>query len=363
MQPVTLNHVWHYTQVDQDFWDRNLEAWMPARVFDAHTHVNEPEFRRAQPSAAKRRQYWVNEVAEPIGAAAAQRCQQIVFPGREVSCLCFGMPELDYDVEASNRRLQADCLSRGWYTLAVTLPEWSADRLEVELSAARVLGAKPYYALLGRDPSSRDTYLEAGIFDFLPHHQLEVLDARRAWVTLHVPKAERLGHPQNLAEIRELRRRYPRVTLVIAHLGRCYTLEHAREALPPLADDEGIYFDSSAVLNADVYEFALQTLGPGRILYGTDNPIFYMRGRRQFSERTYVNRTSYPFYFNRDREPPEVEAQYTLFMYEDLLALRDACQRRSLGRGDVEAIFHDNARRLAATANPQSTPTPSRSLP
>ena len=161
-----------------------------------------------------------------------------------------------------------------------------------------------------------------------------------------MPKADRLGHPENIAEIRQIRREYPRVTLVIAHLGRTYTLPHAQESLPQFADDEGLCFDISAVLNPDVLRFALETLGPARLLYGTDNPIFYMRGRRQWHGTTYVNRTNYPFHFNRDREPPDVEAGYTLYMYEALRAMRKACEAVRLERAGVEAIFHDNARRL-----------------
>jgi hypothetical protein len=163
-------------------------------------------------------------------------------------------------------------------------------------------------------------------------------------VTLHVPKAARLGHPDNLREIREIRRRYPNVVLVIAHLGRCYTEAHALEALPLLADDPGIYFDSSAVVNPASHRVALDHLGPRRILYGSDNPIFYMRGRRQYNDRSYVNRTNYPFHFNQDREPPEIEATYTLMMYEDLRAIKQACQELGIvARPDIEAIFHDNA--------------------
>ena len=132
-------------------------------------------------------------------------------------------------------------------------------------------------------------------------------------MTLHVPKADRLGHPANIAEVKEIRRKYPGVKLVIAHLGRCYTMPHAQEAFPHFADDEGLYFDSSAVLNADVHRLALETFGPKRILYGSDNPVFYMRGRRLFSGRQYINHTDYPFHFNRDRESPEIEANYTLY--------------------------------------------------
>jgi len=348
MEPVPLHHVWQYTDVDRAFWQEHLEPWVPRRVFDAHTHVNEPRFRVEEMTEEKRRQYWVNEVAEPIGAAEAARCHRIVFPGRDFSCLAFAFPMLEYNVEESNASLAKACVERGWCRLAVVRPQWAAEQVARELDLPNTLGVKVYYALIGHDPSTRDKYLEASIFDFLPRHQLELLDERRAWVTLHVPKAARLGHPQNIAEIREIRRRYPHVVLVIAHLGRAYTLPHAEESLPQLADDEGLYFDNSAVLNPDVHRLALETLGPRRILYGTDNPILYLRGRQQWEGRTYVNHTNYPFYFNRRREPPEIEATYTLAMYEALRALRQACEALDLEREDVEAIFHGNAERLIA---------------
>ena len=94
MEPLPLHHVWHYTDVDRDFWREHLADWLPRRIFDAHTHVNEPEFRRETPTEEKRRQYWVNEVSEPIGGRGRRALPAIVFPDREFSCLCFGMPEL-----------------------------------------------------------------------------------------------------------------------------------------------------------------------------------------------------------------------------------------------------------------------------
>jgi len=347
MDPLPLHHVWQYTDVDRAFWERHLEDWIPPRIFDAHTHVNEPQFRGVACTEEMRRQYWVNEVSEPIGAADAQRCYETVFPGREFSCLAFGNPSLDYDIEASNASLRVQSARRGWSHLIVSKPDWPAEQLEELLNSSGALGIKPYYSLIpDQDPSSRDKYLEASIFQYLPREHLEVLQQRSACVVLHVPKADRLGHPENIAEVKQIRRQYPRVRLIIAHLGRCYTLPHAQEALPQLADDDGLYFDNSAVLNPDVHRFALETLGPQRILYGTDNPIFYMRGRRQWKGTTYTNRTSYPFHFNKDREPPEVEAEYTLYMYEALRALKSACEALSLGPGDVEAVLHGNAERL-----------------
>ena len=65
------------------------------KLIDAHTHVNEPKFHIEEVTEAKRRQYWVSEVNEPISAADAAHAYATVFPGREFSCLAFGHPSLD----------------------------------------------------------------------------------------------------------------------------------------------------------------------------------------------------------------------------------------------------------------------------
>jgi hypothetical protein len=350
MQPVPLYYVWDYTDVDRAFWAEHLEGWLPRRIIDAHTHVTNPAHRLEPMTEEMRRQFWVSEATDNIDAPTARRCIGTVFPGRHVTCVAMGSPSLAYDIDAGNEYVRTECLASGWHALAVLVPQWPAERVAAELDKPGVIGLKPYYSLIGRDPTTRDRHQEAGIFEFLPHHALEVADERGAWVTVHVPKADRLGHPDNIREVRELRRRYPNVIVVIAHLGRSYTEPHAREALPLLADDPGLYFDISAVLNPAVLRLAFEVLGPRRLVYGTDNPVFYMRGRRQWEGRRYINRTNYPFFFNKVREAPEVEARYTLFMYEALRAIKDVCADMGLGRTEVEAIFHDNAAGLIARA-------------
>jgi glutamate-1-semialdehyde 2,1-aminomutase len=347
MISTPLYFVWEYTDVDRRFWEEHLENWLPRRLMDAHTHIADPAHRLFPMTDTMRRQYWVNELFEAIDAARAERCYRTVFPNRDVNCVAFGMPDLDFDIEAGNAYLQQECPKRGWYSLMVVRPQWTQQKVASLLDGPGVIGVKPYYSLIGLNRETRDAHLEASIFEFLPHPVLEVVNDRHAWVTLHVPKAGRLGHPDNLREVRELRRRYPHITMVIAHLGRCYTEPHALEALPAFADDPGIFFDTSAVLNPACHRIALEQFGPKRVLYGSDNPIFYMRGRRQYRDRAYINRTSYPFFFNKEREPANIEAQYTLFMYEDLFAIKQACQQLDISEPKhIQAIFHDNAARL-----------------
>jgi predicted TIM-barrel fold metal-dependent hydrolase len=347
MQPIWLNHVWEYRDIDRVFWADKLDDFMPARIVDAHVHVDEPSTRIVEMTEAKRKQYWVAEVCEPMRAEELERADAVVYPGRDVSHLTMALPNLEFDMDADNAYVQRESARRDWPTLTVLNPHWNAERIARELATPGVIGLKPYYSMISNDPDTRDKHIEADIFDFLPHVALEQLDARGGWVTLHVPKADRLGHPSNIAQIRELRERYPNVVVVIAHFGRCYTLAHAQAALPQLADDDGLYWDCSAVMNPAVYRYALDLLGPQRILYGTDNPFFYMRGRRVWTETGYFNFTSADFHFNRDKhEPADVEATYTLYLYEQLAAIRAACEDLSLSRDDVVDLFYGNAHRL-----------------
>ncbi len=346
-----LHYIYEYTDVDRAFWAEHLEDWLPKKIVDAHVHVTDPGLLREPPTEEMQRSYWVCEVVRPQSAASLARCYDVAFPGRNVSLLCFGHPSLEYDIDGANVYTSRECIARGWHGLAVCRPTWNVAECERVLDLPGIIGFKPYYAMIGPSETTRDTYIESSIFDFLPHHQFEVLDDRKAWVTMHVPHADRLGHPDNLREIREIRRRYPNIVLVIAHLGRSYTEPHAREGVLPLAGDDGLYWDISAVLNPSVLDLAFREIGPKRLLYGTDNPVFYMRGRRQWQGRKYVNRTSHDFHFNTDRESPDIEARYTLYMYEALKTIKDAAARAGFDRADVEAVFRGNAERLIRAAS------------
>ena len=343
---IHLHYVYDYTDVDRRFWEEHLADWLPERIIDAHVHVTDPKLRLKEPSEEQRRSFWVSEVNEPQDAESLERCYRVIYPDRKVSLLCFGHPNLSYDLPGANAYTSRVCATRDWHGLAVSNPAWTAAETERALDRPGILGLKPYYAMIGRTASTRDGHIEASIFEYLPHHQLEVLNARGGWLTLHVPKAERLGHPDNIREVQEIRRRYPDIVVVIAHLGRSYTEPHALEGIPPLAEDKGLYWDNCAVLNPAVHRIAFERIGPANILCGTDNPVFYMRGRRQWSGRAYINRTSHPFHFNKVREAPEIEAGYTLYIYEALRAIKEVSTEMGLSRAQVEAVFFGNADRL-----------------
>ncbi|GAG38380.1 unnamed protein product, partial [marine sediment metagenome] len=175
MGPIPLYSVWTYTDVDRAFWTEHLEDWVPRRIFDTHVHISDPRFRLREMSDENRRQYWVNELEDCIGASRLQQCMDVIFPGREVSVLAMGSPSLRHDIEGVNNDLQTECVRRGWYNLALIRPQWPVEKVASLLDRPNVVGVKVYYDLISGEPAPRDRRLEADIFDFLPHHQLALL--------------------------------------------------------------------------------------------------------------------------------------------------------------------------------------------
>ncbi len=326
--------------VDREFWAERLDPFLPEKIFDAHRHVMLPEHADPEPPTDKPTRF-PDEIAGPESLGQAALGNSELFPGRSVSYLAFGSPSRTSHPQENNAYLSEGLIGTESAALALTPPTWDAEKLLAQLRQPRIIGIKPYQSLIpGFDGE------DVSVFDFCPHEHLEVLDELGGWLTLHIPRKERLADPSNIAEILEIRRRYPRIVLVIAHLGRSYAGGYARKGFPLLAEDEGILFDTSAVLNPAVFALALDRFGPERLMFGSDQPIFYMRGRRRWEGDRYINLTSGNYSWNTEREPPEVEATYTLSLYESMAACIDTCWALGFGETELQAIFHDNARRL-----------------
>jgi len=342
-----------YNDVDRRFYEERLEPYLPEQIFDAHRHVQLPEHVDESEEPFSRGSF-PEGIAGPESVEQARLGYEIMFPGHSVEMLAFGSPQSNVRAEANNEWVseqfaaeqrggaQVPAQQNGERSvgLALNRPDWEPEMILRELRRPAIIGLKPYERL---DRSFEGG--DASIFDFMPHHQLEVLDELGAWLTLHLPRKERLADRNNIEEVLELRARYPNIVLVIAHLGRSYAGRYAREGFPPLAEDPGIFFDNSAVLNPAVHALALDRFGPERIMWASDQPVFYMRGRRRWEGDAYVNLTSGDYVWNTDREPPEVEATYTLSLYEQMAACIDTVFALGYGDAEIEAIFHGNARR------------------
>jgi predicted TIM-barrel fold metal-dependent hydrolase len=259
---------------------------------------------------------------------------------------------IEDDFDAANAFVSRAAREHGFPALVFASPQWSAKRFEQEIRKGGFLGAKVYLTLA----ASHIAADQIRIFDFLPHHQLEVLDRNRWIVMLHIPRSGRLRDPANLADMVEIERRYPNAQVIIAHAGRAYCPEDVGDAFAILSQTERLLFDFSANTNAAVFEWLIRTVGPRRILFGSDLPITRMRMRRICENGNYINLVPRGLYgdVSDDRHMREVDGAQadalSFFLYEEIDAFRRAAQTTGLTPRDIEDVFHGNAVRMIETA-------------
>jgi predicted TIM-barrel fold metal-dependent hydrolase len=324
---------------------------LPERLFDVHTHLWLPYFIR--PTAEKNRgPQWPGLVARQNSVEDLEETYRLIFPRKQVTPFVFGSPRPGVVLDDTNGYITQVARQHRLPSLMISTPRWSAEELEQRVVQGGFLGLKPYYHFA-------PAHLKAGeitIFDFLPHHQLEVA-SRHGWIImLHLPRPKRLGDPVNLQQMLEIEEQYPRVRLIIAHIGRAYCAEDEGNAFETLANTRNMLFDFSANTNAYIIERALRTFGAQRMLFGSDMPILRMRMRRICENGVYVNLVPTGLYGKVSDDPhmrevsPEEGERLTFFMYEELLAFRHAVEAIGLSKADVQDVMYTNAARVVAAA-------------
>jgi uncharacterized protein len=231
--------------------------------------------------------------------------------------------------------------------LYVVRPYESPEALADKLRQGGFLGLKPYMGLASHIADVNDVRID----DYFPPAHQQLAHELGLIVMLHIPGLERLRDRNTHADLRRISRTYPNIKLCIAHIGRAYTVSFGKPGLEALQDVEGLYYDFSANLNEEVIELALRLVGPDRILYGSDLPILLMRGVREYDGDRYINFTDADYPWNTNRKSPEVEAGYTLYIYEQLLSFKRAAQRVGLSPEQVARVMYGNAHDLVDSVN------------
>ena len=224
--------------------------------------------------------------------------------------------------------------------LMMVRPEWSPDYVEQAFLAGSFAGFKPYPGMIEGGSTG-----EVGIFEYVPLEQWDILERHRKAVMLHLGRKKRFADENNIRELLEARDRYPNVTIIIAHLGRSYCPYYLREGLRKMGDPGGFYFDTTAVVNPEVYDIALTGIPVENIIYGSDMHVLLWHGKREWTEWSYKNFARESFSWNTDRKSPEEEEQYTLFLYEQMKSILDAIDRHGLSVEHKNGIFLGNAQR------------------
>lgn len=337
-------------ELDRRIYEEELKDFLPEKMIDIHTHVWLKALRPPMPLSpgeVKRTVTWPSLVAEDNSVEDLQETYRLMFPGKQVTPLMFTSTRRD-TAPALNAYV-SDCARRtGYPALYYSMPEQGGDELEARIREGGFLGLKSYLSL---SPS----YLpekEIRIFDFFPRYQLKKMDELGAIVMLHIPRDGRLKDPVNLNQILEIKREFPNIRLIIAHIGRAYTEGDVGDAFEVLAPCKDLMFDFSANCCDFAIEALLRNVGPERAMFGSDLPILRMRTHRIEENGTYINLIPPGLYGDpkQDKHLREVSAaeaeKITFFMYEEILSVKRTATKLGFTKADVEKLFYANAKKL-----------------
>jgi predicted TIM-barrel fold metal-dependent hydrolase len=346
-----MSSLFEVNDLDRRVYNEELADFLPDRLIDIHTHVWLDRHKAKAPEQVRRTVSWPALVAAENPIEDLEETYRLMFPGKTVTPLIFSSIKREDDYEAMNRYIAECGARRGVPTLVYAFPEWSAEELLARILTGRHLGVKVYLNLC----PSYIPQAEIRIYDFIPPHQLELLDRHGMILMLHIPRHGRLGDPVNLAQMLEIEERYPRLRVIYAHIGRAYCPEDFGQAFELLKGTRNLVLDFSATTQEEAMYRSLEAVGPERVLFGSDLPILRMRMRRVCEGGRYVNIVPKGLYGDVSADPNMREAdaaesgQLTFFMYEELRAFKRAAGRIGLGRKELERIFHGNAHDMINT--------------
>ncbi|MBQ8732646.1 MAG: amidohydrolase family protein [Oscillospiraceae bacterium] len=330
------------TEHDRSFFAEQIDSRLPQKIWDIHQHISleknigdiPPEMYAAD---------WAIQCGAAMTAEEYRRFSADIYPGREVHSTAFGAVIKGGNHAGHNQYIASlvrdKKLDAGFMILD---PSVSAEETARIYDEGGFSGYKPYADMVACAKAADITFPE-----FMPDAHMKVLNDRKGILMLHVPRAGRLPDDRNIRELKELRQKFPDITIIIAHMGRSYCPAHFLEAMEKLGSDvNAFHYDFAAVLNPAVIEAALEHLNHDQIHYGTDLPVFWWHGRRQWTETSYRNLARENFPWNQHVEGKEVEEGYTLFLYEQLKNLLDVTGQAPNATELREKIFYRNSAAL-----------------
>lgn len=331
-------------EADRRFYRERIEPFIPDRLIDCHSHVwTEAHMLPPESASPSRSAAWAAAVARTNPIEQLLQSYDDLFPGKSVTPVIFPAIETDVDGEANNDYVVREASQRRLPSLALTKPSMTAAEFERTIDEGGFRGCKPYLNFAAH-------YIpgdQIRIFDFLPRAHLEVLN-RRGWVAmLHIPRPGRLADPVNLAELDIIDNEYPDARVIVTHIGRAYTQEDIGDGLAQMAQSKNLLFDITANTNSDVMAQLIEAVGPKRIMFGSDLPIFAMRAHRVVEGSQYINVVSRGAYPVSPGDPTMRETDddenLTFLLYEEIDAFLRAGERVGLSPGDVKDVFFTNA--------------------
>ena len=324
-----------FTETDQAFLQREVEPFLPDRIFDAHAHL----FCKSHYAEGTLPAHLRN-APDCLGLDEYAHYSEWLHPGRRVvGGLFFGLI-FTGDRESNNRFVAEEVQAGGPFGRRalgqmVVAPDTDPEFIRHEVDRHGFVGLKVYHTMAHTDGPTWDAPIPA----YFPETFAQIADEMGLTVTLHMVRARALADPVNQTVIRDYCERFPNMRLILAHAARGFNPWHTIEGIHSLTGLPNVWCDTSAVTEAGAFEAIVDVLGHRRLLYGTDFHVSHLRGR------CVAVGDSFHWLYADEMSLSEnhTSLRPVLIGLESLRSLRLACRRLKLSDGQVEDIFYNNA--------------------
>ena len=313
---------------------RRLAESLPPFIVDAHVHVS-PRCAFGGFSAA---------VARHVGSTfgwferdALARTISVLHPCVQVQAVIFPHPYPGIDQRVGNDYVLD--VARGGSALTGLYGDLSDSAYTLTRVRSGLYSGVKLYPVSFLAHQAHKTWVPDWLADACASAMLPIV--------LHLPTPL----PACIEHVVALWKSTPDLKLVLAHMGLQYSVQHAtRQCYQALTRLDGVYLDTAMVTDEELFRIALETLGPTRVLYGSDLPISLVRGRYvRHPERGVRLATPFDYHWVDPREqkeyamrmgtPPHLLLQSIKAIQTALSALPDDSPAKT-------AVFGGNARVL-----------------
>jgi len=336
--PANDSVQWTFTEEDQNLAGEIVDR-LPDQLFDAHVHLYAQAHISPAPAVVR---------GGPMQAGVDEwslRLGQQVGRDRLRHALCIPFPSQGGDVATANRFVLTQVHPhQNLRALVLISPHSVRSDVEALLDAhPQIVGFKVYH-LLAEQAHTYQCLPSA----FIPDWAWELADRRGLLILLHMVRDAALADRANQEYILQNCRRHPRAKLLLAHAARGFHSPNTVKGIASLRGLTNVYFDTSAVCEADAIAAILDEFGPRRVLWGSDFPISQQRGRCVTLGTGFVWVTTDQVEWNEGA----FFGTPVLVGLESTKALLDATDRFGLNSADLKDLFHDNGMRLTGLDSP-----------
>lgn len=333
-----------YNELDKKIYENELKDFLPSKIFDSHVHIFDDSNFSADYVLPEKS--CVRKFGTVFPIESYLEYTKKMLPNQEMYLNSFGMPDLLANRGAASKYTGKISDNEKFFGMALVSPKDDINDVKCRIEDNNLVGYK-YYLNFVDWKESKDITIE----DMITEEQMAYANEKGLIITLHIPRPGRLADPVNQKQMVEICEKYQNAQIIFAHIGRAYYMNNVIGCLDGIAKCANAWIDTSMVNHEGVLEYTFNNFPRERILFGSDAPIAFLRGKSVEINNQYAYLMAEDYAIGSSIYDSNNAVNFTSFFYEQLRGIKTAAERTKLSKNEIENIFFNNASQLFTKNN------------